>query len=266
MPPLSHFAWPFFAESHGNLPRHSPNGLAKRSANTSIMQTWINPAARWFVLWARRAGSGPWCRRPMAAYRKNSTCARFAPRARFSPGTTASPILPSPCRGWDRLDIAVRQRRDQGQISAAGARRPSYRRFRAVRTGSGIRRQRAGYDRDQGWSGACPHRRGQDLDLQRRHRRSLRRVRAHRRGAWRQGPVRLRRRCRYAGSRGRRPHRGHRAASAGDASLHRLPRAAGQSARRRRARGSRWRWRRSIFSAPRSPPRRSGWRAAPSTK
>ena len=46
-------------------------------------------------------------------------------------------------------------------------------------------------------------------------------------------------RRRHARPGDRRPHRRHRAASAGDAAFHRLPRAAGQSSRRRRARASR---------------------------
>ena len=50
---------------------------------------------------ATPAGLRPSCRRPMAACRKSSTCGRFAQRARFSPGTTASPTLPSPCRAWE---------------------------------------------------------------------------------------------------------------------------------------------------------------------
>ena len=99
-----------------------------------------------------------------------------------------------------RLDLALRQRRDQGQISAAGARGPPHRGLCAVGAGSRIRRQRAGDDRDEGRAGARAHRRAEDLDLQRRHRRPLRRVRAHRRGARRQGAIRLRRRRRHAGS------------------------------------------------------------------
>ena len=53
-----------------------------------------------------------------------------------------------------------------------------------------------GDHRDAGRAVACPHRRHQDLDLERRHRRPLRRVRAQRRRRRRQGAVGLRGRCR----------------------------------------------------------------------
>ena len=79
-------------------------------------------------------------------------------------------------------------------------------------------------------NGACAHRRREDLDLQRRHRRPLRRLRPHRRGARREGPLGLRGRCRHAGPDDRRAHRGDRAASAGDAALRRLPRAGRRTA------------------------------------
>ena len=46
------------------------------------------------------------------------------------------------------------------------------------------------------WRCTCPARRRKDLDIERRNRRPLRGVRAHRRGARRQGAVGLRGRCR----------------------------------------------------------------------
>ena len=103
----------------------------------------------------------------------------------------------------------------EAQISAAGARRQGDRRLRAVRAGGRLRRRGAGDDRQAGRR-ACPARRRKDLDLERRHRRPLRGVRAHRRGAGRARAVGLRGRCRHAGADGRRAHRGDRAASAGD--------------------------------------------------
>ena len=83
---------------------------------------------------------------------------------------------------------------------------------------------------------ACAPRRREDLDLERRHRRPLRRLRAHRRGAGRAGALGLRGRRRRAGPRGRGAHRGDRAASARDAALRGLPRAA-RAAHRRAGRG-----------------------------
>ena len=234
MAPLAHLAWPFFDEQHRRF-RRRPGGLGRtrKSAAISITPTWTSPAARWCARWATPAGSRPWCRRPMAACRKNSTCARFAPRARFCPGTTAWPISPSPCRAWAPASISLY---GSDEIKAkylppvcAGRR---HRGVCAVGTGSRLRRRRAGDHRVQGRAVAYAHRRHEDLDFQRRHRRSLRRVRAYRRGARRQGTFRFRRRRRHAGPGNRRPHRGHRAASAGDAALHRLPRAAGQPSRR----------------------------------
>ena len=74
-------------------------------------------------------------------------------------------------------------------------------------------------------AGYVRHRRREDLDLQRRHRRPLRGVRPHRRGARREGPLRLRGRCRHAGSDDRRAHRRDRAASARDLAVRELPRA-----------------------------------------
>ena len=77
---------------------------------------------------------------------------------------------------------------------------------------------------------AFPARRRKDLDIERRNRRPLRGVRAHRRGAGRPRAVGLRGRCRYAGADGRRAHRGDRAASAGAAHVRRRARAGGEPA------------------------------------
>ena len=79
---------------------------------------------------------------------------------------------------------------------------------------------------------ACPPRRREDLDLQRRHRRPLRRVRAHRRSARRRGLSAFVVDADAAGLAGRRAHRGDRAASAGDAALRRRARAGRQPPRR----------------------------------
>ena len=72
-----------------------------------------------------------------------------------------------------------------------------HRRLRPVGAGSRLRRRRAGDHRDGGRAVASAHRRREDLDLQRRHRRPLRRFRAHRRRRRRQGALGVRGRCRH---------------------------------------------------------------------
>ena len=79
-------------------------------------------------------------------------------------------------------------------------------------------------------------RRRQDVDLERRHRGLLRRVRANRRSAGRARHQRVHRRCRHAGARDRRTHRRDRAASARAPALRRRTRAAQPDARRARRR------------------------------
>ena len=119
---------------------------------------------------------------------------------------------------------------------------------------------------DAGRQRPCPPRRREDLDLERRHRRPLRRLRPHRRGAGRARALGLRGRGRHAGPDRRRAHRGGRAPSAGDAALRRLPRPGRRTGSAARARASRSRWRRSTCSARRSARRRSASRAARSTR
>ena len=123
----------------------------------------------------------------------------------------------------------------EGALPAAGGRRPRDLRLRADRARRGLRCQP---DRDQRAArGRCLRaRRRQDLDLERRHRRPLRGVRPHRRGAGRQGHLGAGGRGRHARPRGRRAARGDGAASAGDAPLRGRPRAGSEPARRRRRR------------------------------
>ena len=88
---------------------------------------------------------------------------------------------------------------------------------------------------DDGGAGrqrACPPERQQDLDIERRHRRSLRGVRPHRRGARRARAVGLHGRCRHAGPERAGAHRGDRAASARDVALRQCARAGEQPSRR----------------------------------
>ena len=121
---------------------------------------------------ARRAASG--ARRAHALHRpRNSGIPRRARRLRLRHAGARH-----------RLDLAVRLRRAEAQISAAGARRQGHRGLRAVGARGRLRRRGAGDDR-QGRRCTCPARRRKDLDIERRHRRPLRGVRAHRRGAGR---------------------------------------------------------------------------------
>ncbi len=113
-----------------------------------------------------------------------------------------------------RLDFALRLGRTQGALPAAGARRPRDRGVRAVGAGGRLRRRGARHDRHARRPGARPPRRPQDLDLERRHRRSLRGVCPQRRRPRRARPVGVRGRRRHARPVGRRAHRGDRAASA----------------------------------------------------
>ena len=137
-----------------------------------------------------RARARARARRLAAARRRasRSTCARCASRARRSPTTTRSPTSPSPCRG----SAAGRSRSSARRRSARATcpRSPRARRSRRsrcrsptpARTSAAMttpRRRR-------------PPQRHQDLDLQRRDRRLLHRLRARARGHQR---VRRRRRA-----------------------------------------------------------------------
>ena len=223
-------------------------------------------AARWFGLWATRVGSRPSCRRPMAGSRKNSTCARFAPRVRFSPGTTASPILRSPCRAWAppryRCSAAMRSKPNICRRCATAVisrhlrsrnpkRAPTSARWRRPRPRTGRRTCAS--------TGSRP---GSPMAASRTTT-SCSRAPA-RRPAPRGFPVSsstpIRRVLRLpAASRSSLHIRSRRFASPAAASRWPIVSAAP-------AKASRLRWRRSISSARPSPPRRSGWRAAPSTK
>ena len=166
---------------------------------------------------------------------RSSTCARSASRAKSWRSATGSPTSPSPCRGSaparSRCSAPTELKRrylppvrDGKAIAAFALSEPEAGSdVAAMATTATARRQCT-----------CPPRRRKDLDLERRHRRPLRGVRAHRRGAGRQGPVGLHGRCRHAGAHRRRAHRGDRAASAGDAEVRRRARAGGEPARRAR--------------------------------
>ena len=217
---------------------------------------------------ARPAGCAPSCRRPMAGCAPASTCARSASPARRSPITTGSPISPSPCRGSAPAPITLfgSEELKQRYLPPVGAGRGD-RGLRALRARGRLRRRGDGRPR--------------------RRRTAPDHVRIDGEKTWISNGgiadhyVVFARTGEAPGAKGlsafvvdadapglddRRAHRGDRAASARDAALRGLPRAARAAHRRRRARASRSRWRRSTCSARRSARRRSASRGARSTR
>ncbi len=121
---------------------------------------------------------------------------------------TGSPTSPSPSRASARAGVAVRH----GGAEAAAARHRGGNgdpRLRPHRAGGGLGR---GGDDDHGDGGRrrVPPRRREDLHLERRHRRLVRGVRPHRRGARRTGPLGLHCRGGHAGCCHRRADRDDR--------------------------------------------------------
>ena len=174
-------SWPFFDDGHRRfaeaLWRAGPMRRCPRCRTT----TSTPPAAPASRRWRRPASSRRWCRPSTAVCIRGSTCARSAWRARSWRSATASPISPLPCRAWaparSRCSARPSSRRAICRRCATAApsppsrcrsRRPAptWRRWRRPRRGRAV---------------ACAHRRQQDLDLERRHRRPLRGVRAQRR-------------------------------------------------------------------------------------
>ena len=132
-------------------------------------------------------------------------------------------------------DHAVRQRRSKAEDPAGNRQRNHDRRLRIVGTGRGIGR-RSHHDSRRARRRLLAPRWGEDLDLQRRPCRLLRRLRSHRRGTRNQGLVCVHRRWRHARTRCVRAHRGHRPAPIGHAALHRVP-GSGRSSAGKRGRG-----------------------------
>ena len=134
----------------------------------------------------RPAGCATACRRRTAARCRSSTRARCAWCARRSRATTASPISRSRCRAWAAAPITLAgsaaQQRAACRASRAATRSP---RSRCPSPTPAPTSPRCAAQRAASTATACGARRRQDLDLQRRHRRLLLRVRAHRRGAGR---------------------------------------------------------------------------------
>ena len=201
MAPLAHLAWPFFGEPQRQFAA-AAGGLGEQGSRPLYRsrRRRSNPAGRSCARSATPAGSRPWCRRPMAGCPKKSMCARICP---------AREIL-----AWhDSLaDFAfAMQGLGTGSITLFGSDAMKAKYLPPVRDGRHIAafalsEPEAGSDvecardhRGEATGPPCAHRRHQDLDLQRRHRRPLRGVRTHRRSARRQGPFRFRRRRRHAG-------------------------------------------------------------------
>ena len=199
MPDRSFLAWPFFEERHRALAEEVERCAAGRSADLDASAADVDATCRTLV--GRLAEAGLLRHAVPAAYGGaherldvrslclvRETLARFAGLADFAfamQGLGSGAITP------------VRHRGAAPRLSAGGRRRPQDRGVRAVRARGRLRRRGDRHHRRAGWRRLRPERR-QDLDLERRHRRLLRRVRAHRRGAGRQGSVRLHRRCRHA--------------------------------------------------------------------
>ena len=270
VPTASFLDWPFFEAAPprasprelGRLGRARPAGAVDHARRRRSLPRGSCAALGRGRLAARRRA-----RAVSAGSRRRSTCARCASRARRWPTATASPISPSPCRGSAPAPITLFGTDGaEGRATCRGvARRRGDRRLRAVRARGRLRRRRDGHAARR-TGRPCPHRRRQDLDLERRHRRHLRGLRAHRRGARRAGPLRLHGRGRRAGLTV--AERIDVIAPHPLATLRfegcRVPRR--EPARRRRARASRSRWRRSTCSARRSARRRSASPAARSTR
>ena len=172
-------SWPFFDDGH----RRFAEALARWADATLPVAA---PRRRRRRLPRAREGAG----RGRLPQGGRAGRARRAPsparRAHALPGA-GNPGVPRRLGGFrlchagarHRLDLALRLGRAQGALPAAGARRQSDRGLRAVGAGGGLRRRGDGDDGEARRQFPRPHRRQQDLDLERRHRRSLRGVRAH---------------------------------------------------------------------------------------
>ena len=223
--------WPFFEQRHRDLAWQVPN-VTGDGRSTSA-------AARSCAAW------------PTAGC--EHTVARAARRAHALPRARDA-RLPRRARGLRVRHAGARRRADHA-VRRRRAARARY--LPAVAAGEKIAafalsEPEAGSDvaAMKTMARRRSHHRREDLDLQRRDRRLLHRLRARTRGHQR---LRGRRRAR----RGRRAHRRDRAAPARDAALRRR---AGDADRPARARGCAWRSARSTCSARPSAPRRWGSR------
>ena len=228
----SFLAWPFFEERHRRFTRRSTPGARRTSPVDHRRRRCRLPRPRGAP--RRRRLARAHCAVDPGGGRRSSTCARSA-----SPRETLA-------RHDGLADFAfAMQGLGAGAISLFGTARSSAhgcrRRARARRIAAfALTEPESGSDvaniaisRARDGDGYRPRRR-EDLDLERRHRRPLHRLRAHRRGAGREGPLGLHRRGRHARPGDRRAARGDRAASAGAAPLRELPRARRRVDRRAR--------------------------------
>ena len=213
-------SWPFFDDGH----RRFAQALTRWADATlpALPHDDVDAACRARVKALAEAGfpQGCRCRPSTAGCIRGSMCARSAWRAEILAFRDGLADFAFAMQGLGTGSISLFGTAElAGALSAAGARRPRHRRLRAVGAGGRLRRCGAGHHRHAGRAVASAHRRREDLDLQRRHRRSLRRFRAHRRRRRRQGALGVRRRCRHRRPAGDRAHRRDRAASAGNAAV-----------------------------------------------
>ena len=217
-PTRSFLDWPFFDDRHRELAARARR-LGRRSTSpTAYTTTDVDAACRALV---RRSGAGGWLRYAVpAAVRRRAdvldmralclvreTLARhdgladfaFAMQGLGSGAITLFGTAAQQARATCRAVAAARR----SPPSRCPSPRPAPTSPRMACTARARRRR-------------LRARRREDLDLQRRHRRLLRGVRAHRRGAGRARHLRLRRRRRTRpGFDDRRAHRRDRAAPAG---------------------------------------------------
>ena len=128
--------------------------------------------------------------------------------------------------------VAVRHERAEGALAAGGRQGRADRRLRALRARGRVGSGRHDDDGRRRRQCAFSSRRRQDLDIERRHRRSLRGFLPHRRSRRTEGAFGRDGRGRHARPCGRRAPRDHRAPSARDLVLRGLPGADRQSHRR----------------------------------
>ena len=196
------------------------------------MMMWMKPAARVFAALGkdglsegRRAG------RVQRAHAKFDV-RTLASRAKCSDSATGWRICLCHAGTQDGIDIALQHGGVEAALPAACTRQQA---IAALPLSEPRSRLGCHGDGNHGHAGRqcpCAHRRRQDLDLQRWHRGSLRRLCALGRRSGRQGTIGLHGRCRRAGLEHRRAYRRDRAASARHAEIRWLPRAGDQPARR----------------------------------
>ena len=267
MADASFLAWPFFEARHRAL-RAAARRLGR--AHARIRSTITTPMPR-AARWSAALGRDGWLEATAPLLRRRRRAARRAHALRSSRETLA--------RHDGLADFAfAMQGLGAGADLPVRHRRATRRWLPRTRAGTAI----AAFALTEPESGSdvagdrddraarrrrLRARRREDLDLERRHRRPLRRLRAHRRGAGRQGvsaPSSVP--ASTPGLGDRRAARGDRAASAGARCASRAAACPPHALIGRRARASASRWRRSTSSARRSAPRRSASRAARSTR